>query len=136
MPTERLLNYLDGPEREAFSKEVNDQCLQLKKWGGGGTKQIASIDRILGDASQSRLTNGTNTRPTVTTTTPSSPGGSGLQGDTTSTGPTPSLTTEQSSPQSISPPSTDADNVEDSVTEKAGPSVHDQPNPIAQVSDA
>ncbi len=127
-----MLHHLDGPDRESFIREVTSQCAQIKKWnGGGGAKQIMAIDRLIAQATQARSVN-SPVRPTVTTTTPSSPG---VQGDTASTAPTPSLTTEQSSPQSSGPPSMDADNVEDSLAEKAKPSIHNQSSPVARVNE-
>ncbi|RYP87953.1 hypothetical protein DL769_000405 [Monosporascus sp. CRB-8-3] len=128
-----MLHFLEGPERESFIREVTTQCAQLRRWGGGGSaKQIAAIDRLLAQATQAQLDNGTGSRPTVTTTTPSSPG---LQGNLTSTAPTPPLTTRQSSPQSSGPPSTDAGPSEDPVADKGGSSLDGQPNSVVHVNE-
>ncbi|RYP49365.1 hypothetical protein DL768_004925 [Monosporascus sp. mg162] len=129
-----MLHFLEGPERESFTREVTNQCAQLRKWGGGGSaKQIAAIDRLLAQATQAQLDDGTGTMPPATTTTPSSPG---LQGNLTSTAPTPPLTTRQSSPQSSGPPSTDAGPSEDPVADKGGSSSLDaQPNSVVHVNE-
>lgn len=129
--TEKMLNFLKGEAWEAFVKEVTVQCAQIKKWGGGGAKQIIAIDRLITEISQANAANAANTMPTVTTTDPSSPH---VPGDAASTAPTPSLTTEQSSPQSSSPPSTDADNVEDTASEATKPSLHTDSAPVTQVN--
>ncbi|KAK1992386.1 ARM repeat-containing protein [Colletotrichum falcatum] len=84
---QKLLNQLDGPEREAFVEEMRPQFNTLRKTST--SRQLAAIDRLI---------YATQTQP------PSKTGGS--QAD--STAPTPVLTMEPNSPQSSSPPSTSA----------------------------
>jgi len=84
---QKLLNQLDGPEREAFVEEMRPQFNTLRKTST--SRQLAAIDRLI---------YATQTQP------PAKTGGS--QAD--STAPTPVLTMEPNSPQSSSPPSTSA----------------------------
>ncbi|KAE9576903.1 Pumilio 2 [Colletotrichum fructicola] len=83
---QKLLNLIEGSEREAFIEEMKPQFNLLRKTST--SRQLAAIDRLL----------------YATQTLPSKSGGS--QAD--STAPTPVLTMEPNSPQSSSPPSTNA----------------------------
>nr|XP_036574978.1 mRNA binding protein pumilio [Colletotrichum truncatum]KAF6781478.1 mRNA binding protein pumilio [Colletotrichum truncatum] len=83
---QKLLNQLEGSEREAFVEEMRPQFNLLRKTST--SRQLAAIDRLI----------------YATQTPPSKSGGS--QAD--STAPTPVLTMEPNSPQSSSPPSTNA----------------------------
>ncbi|WQF75683.1 Putative armadillo-like helical, pumilio domain-containing protein [Colletotrichum destructivum] len=83
---QKLLNQLEGAEREAFVEEMRPQFNTLRKTST--SRQLAAIDRLI----------------YATQTPPSKSGGS--QAD--STAPTPVLTMEPNSPQSSSPPSTSA----------------------------
>ncbi|KAK7436161.1 hypothetical protein CaCOL14_009929 [Colletotrichum acutatum] len=86
---QKLLNQLEGAEREAFVEEMRPQFQTLRKTST--SRQLAAIDRLIYATTQ---------------TTPSKSGGS--QADTNSAAPTPVLTMEPNSPQSSSPPSTSA----------------------------
>lgn len=86
---QKLLNQLEGAEREAFVEEMRPQFQTLRKTST--SRQLAAIDRLIYATTQ---------------TAPSKSGGS--QADTSSAAPTPVLTMEPNSPQSSSPPSTSA----------------------------
>ncbi|KAF9877280.1 hypothetical protein CkaCkLH20_04980 [Colletotrichum karsti] len=83
---QKLLNQLEGSERDAFIEEMRPQFLLLRKTST--SRQLAAIDRLM-----------------HATENPASKSG-GSQAD--STAPTPVLTMEPNSPQSSSPPSTNA----------------------------
>ncbi|OLN81558.1 Pumilio-like protein 2 [Colletotrichum chlorophyti] len=86
---QKLLNQLDGPEREAFVEEMRPQFNTLRKTST--SRQLAAIDRLM-----------------VATTQTPTPKSGGSQADPGSAAPTPVLTMEPNSPQSSSPPSTSA----------------------------
>ncbi|WYZ40111.1 hypothetical protein EsH8_IV_000452 [Colletotrichum jinshuiense] len=85
---QKLLNQLEGGERDAFVEEMRPQFNTLRKTST--SRQLAAIDRLI----------------YATQTPPSKSGGS--QADTSSAAPTPVLTMEPNTPQSSSPPSTNA----------------------------
>ncbi|KAF6793058.1 mRNA binding protein pumilio [Colletotrichum sojae] len=81
---QKLLHELKGEERMAFVEELKPQFAILRK--SSNSRQVAAIDRLMSAAEK--------------------PGGS--QADANSAAPTPVLTMEPNSPQSSSPPSTNA----------------------------
>ncbi|KAI1661896.1 ARM repeat-containing protein [Daldinia decipiens] len=95
---QKLMQHLEGPDRESFIEEMRPHFANLKKYSTG--RQITALDRLMSASS--------------TATSPTTPN---LLVDVNSAAPTPSLTMEQSSPQSSSPPSTNA-SVEESMDEK------------------
>ncbi|EOO02234.1 putative pumilio domain-containing protein [Phaeoacremonium minimum UCRPA7] len=117
---QKLLSQLEGEEREAFVEEMKPQFTSLKKVSTG--RQIAAIDRLMSavssptpgkPASLSGSVNG-SVNGSVSGAAPASPG---LQVEVNSAAPTPVLTMEPNSPQSSSPPSTNASAVEDTAEE-------------------
>jgi mRNA-binding protein PUF3 len=103
---EKLLNQLEGADRDAFVEEMKPQFLTLKKGNTNG-RQIAAIDRLIFAAASPA--SGTKTG-TPASTAPASPA---LPVDPSSAAPTPNLTTESNSPSSSSPPSTGASATEE-----------------------
>ncbi|TLS31586.1 hypothetical protein PpBr36_03357 [Pyricularia pennisetigena] len=87
---QKLLEKLNGAERQAFVEEMKPQFNSLKKVSNG--RQIAAIDRLM-----SAVGSGAG-----------SGAAAGLQVDVNSAAPTPNLTMEPNTPQSTSPPSTDS----------------------------
>lgn len=94
------MQHLEGPDRESFIEEMRPHFANLKKYSTG--RQITALDRLMSASSAA--------------TSPTTPN---LLVDVNSAAPTPSLTMEQNSPQSSSPPSTNA-SVEESMDEKNG----------------
>ncbi|KAI1647532.1 ARM repeat-containing protein [Daldinia loculata] len=97
---QKLMQHLEGPDRESFIEEMRPHFANLKKYSTG--RQITALDRLMSASSAA--------------TSPTTPN---LLVDVNSAAPTPSLTMEQNSPQSSSPPSTNA-SVEESMDEKNG----------------
>jgi mRNA-binding protein PUF3 len=130
---EKMLNYLHDPEREAFIQEVTNQCAQLKKVSS--CRQISAIDRLIAEATQASLSNGANAKPGGSNAGPLA---HGLQGDShSSAAPTPSLTMEQNSPQSSSPPSANVSTIEEHVGGDAKTvSLNNASGPVVQVDDS
>lgn len=125
---EKMLLNLDEPEREAFIQEVNLHCAELRK--SSSCRQVAAIDRVIEASSKSRHTNGASSKSAGSGPAPMTPG---FQGDLNSATATPSLTMEQNSPQSSSPPSANVSTVDSAVAQdkklsalenSAGPIVH------------
>ncbi|KAI0971155.1 ARM repeat-containing protein [Xylaria arbuscula] len=98
---QKMIEWLQGPEKIAFVSEIRAYLPLLKKQGAG--RQNAGLDRLSAAVEASTGTSGTNGSDATAGTTPSSPS---LAVEVNSAVPTPSLTTEQNSPQSSSPPST------------------------------
>ncbi|KAI1398452.1 ARM repeat-containing protein [Hypoxylon fuscum] len=109
---QKLMQNLEGPERESFIDEMRPHFLALKKLSAG--RQMTALDRLISASSVSPAPNSANTVNGVSSTGPATPN---LLVEVNSAAPTPSLTMEQNSPESSSPPSTDA-SVEESVDEK------------------
>ncbi|KAI0377839.1 ARM repeat-containing protein [Hypomontagnella monticulosa] len=99
---QKLMQHLEGPDRESFIEEMRPHFAALKKYSTG--RQITALDRLMSASS-------TPLGPATSPTTPN------LLVEVNSAAQTPSLTMEQNSPQSSSPPSTNA-SVEESVDEK------------------
>lgn len=99
---QRLLECVDGPERESFIKEVSLQCANLKK--SGNCRPLTAIEKLL-----------ENAQVTIPTDEPTKPSTPAPQGELAHATETPSLTTEENSPQSSGPPSTRSSTVEASV---------------------
>ncbi|KAI0115354.1 ARM repeat-containing protein [Daldinia grandis] len=97
---QKLMQHLEGPDRESFIEEMRPHFANLKKYSTG--RQITALDRLMSASSSTAATS---------PTTPN------LLVDVNSAAPTPSLTMEQNSPQSSSPPSTNA-SIEESMDEK------------------
>ncbi|KAI0017332.1 armadillo-type protein [Xylariomycetidae sp. FL0641] len=96
---QKLMGHLDGDEREAFVDQMRPQVQKLKALSSG--RQITVLDRLMSSA----------TTPSVHAE--SSPSTPNMGVDNNSVAPTPSLTMEQNSPQSSSPPSTNISTVEE-----------------------
>jgi mRNA-binding protein PUF3 len=128
---EKLLNQLDGPERESFIEVMEPQFAALRKMVTG--KQIAAIDRLM-SAARSPVPS----KPGSTSAS-SAPATPGLQVDVNSAAPTPVLTMEPNSPQSSSPPSTDAsaagDAADDGAKVKVGGGKEDPSFPAVRVQE-
>ncbi|KAH7037724.1 armadillo-type protein [Microdochium trichocladiopsis] len=99
---QRLLECVDGPERESFIKEVSIQCANLKK--SGNCRPLTAIEKLL-----------ENAQVPFSTDEPAKPSTPGPQGEASTAAETPSLTTEENSPQSSGPPSTRSSTVDASV---------------------
>ncbi|KAF3064464.1 Maternal protein pumilio [Daldinia childiae] len=95
---QKLMSHLEGPDLESFKEEMRPHFTNLKKYSTG--RQNTALDRLMSASSA--------------VTSPTTPN---LLVDVNSAAPTPSLTMEQNSPQSSSPPSTNA-SVEESMDEK------------------
>ncbi|KAI1641034.1 armadillo-type protein [Biscogniauxia mediterranea] len=104
---QKLMQYLDGPDRESFIEEMRPQFANLKKMSTG--RQIMALERLMSATGGPNSGNNANGGP------PSTPS---LLVEVNSTAPTPSLTMEQNSPQSSSPPSTNISTLDESVEEK------------------
>ncbi|KAI1821798.1 ARM repeat-containing protein [Xylaria intraflava] len=102
---QRLIEHLDGDEKTTFATEVQSHLPLLKKQCSG--RQNTAIERLTtatNDA-HARVISTANTRNAATGgSAPSSPNLAAAE--VSSSSPTPFLTTEQNSPQSSSPPST------------------------------
>ncbi|KAL7626766.1 mRNA binding protein puf3 [Parahypoxylon ruwenzoriense] len=114
---QKLMQHLEGPDRESLIEEMKPHFASLKKYSSG--RQITALDRLMsassstpsGGPSSANLANGVSA---AASTSPSTPN---LLVEVNSAAPTPSLTMEQNSPESSSPPSTNA-SMEDSADEK------------------
>ncbi|KAI8634834.1 ARM repeat-containing protein [Xylariaceae sp. FL1651] len=114
---QKMMQYLDGPERQSFVDEMRPQFATLKKQGTG--RQITAIDRLISaTASVPGVPNETNGPHGGTATAGTAPSTPSLLVEVSSAVPTPSLTTEQSSPQSTSPPSTNISTTDEAAEEK------------------
>lgn len=105
---EKLMQHLEGPDRESFIEEMRPHFANLKKYSTG--RQITALDRLMSASSAPLGASGTATASTSPTTP-------NILVDVNSAAQTPSLTMEQNSPQSSSPPSINA-SIEESVDEK------------------
>lgn len=105
---QKLLHELEGADREAFIEDMKPHFIALKKTTTG--RQIAAIDRLISAASKASV----SSQPQSTTPGQNTPA---LQLDVNSPAPTPVLTMDQNSPQSISPPSTHASAVGEAFEE-------------------
>ncbi|KAI1375878.1 ARM repeat-containing protein [Hypoxylon crocopeplum] len=106
---QKLMQHLDGPDRDSLIEEMRPHFTTLKKFSTG--RQITALERLM-SASSANSVNGASGTTSTSPTTPS------LLVEVSSAAPTPSLTTEQNSPESTSPPSTNA-SVEESVDDKS-----------------
>ncbi|KAM0271930.1 hypothetical protein ACHAQH_008893 [Verticillium albo-atrum] len=111
---QKLLNQLDGVDREAFIEEMKPQFIALKKTSTG--RQIAAIDRLIFAASSPAPPRPGSNKATSGQNTPA------LQVD--SSAPTPVLTMEPNSPQSSSPPSTNASAVGETADDDRKAQLH------------
>ncbi|PNH42684.1 hypothetical protein VD0004_g4658 [Verticillium dahliae] len=111
---QKLLNQLDGADREAFIEEMKPQFIALKKTSTG--RQIAAIDRLIFAASSPAPPRPGSSKAMSGQNTPA------LQVD--SSAPTPVLTMEPNSPQSSSPPSTNASAVGETAEEDRKAQLH------------
>ncbi|KAI0417335.1 ARM repeat-containing protein [Xylaria grammica] len=111
---QKMVEYLQGPEKTAFASNVMDYIPLLKKPGGG--RQNAGLDRLYAAVQPVLNPSESDTRGDATTagTAPSTPN---LAVEASSAVPTPSLTTEQNSPQSSSPPSTSISTIDETSEE-------------------
>ena len=107
---------MEGEEREAFIEEMKPQFHSLKKVSTG--RQIAAIDRLISAVSSPVPGKPASLSGSVAgSVSGASPASPGLQVEVNSAAPTPVLTMEPNSPQSSSPPSTNASAIEDSAEE-------------------
>jgi mRNA-binding protein PUF3 len=118
-PLEKLIERLEGAEKVSFCEEVKTQIAIMKKQGNGQGRQVQALERIISGNAPVRLAStsisSTNRGAATTGTAPSTPN---LIVDVGSAVPTPSLTTEQNSPQSSSPPSTSISTTDEATEEK------------------
>jgi mRNA-binding protein PUF3 len=91
-----MLTKLDGVERDSFIEEMRPHFMALKR--GSSTRQIQALEKLMAATSPSPAASKAGSRPTS----------SALQVDVNSAAPTPMLTMEPNSPNSSSPPSTNA----------------------------
>ncbi|KAH9900399.1 armadillo-type protein [Xylariomycetidae sp. FL2044] len=111
---QKLILNLDRPDRDEFVDEVRPHLIALKKMSTG--RQITALERLIANTASQSPRHNSNAGFQVPQTTPPSPS---LVVDPNSAVPTPSLTMEQNSPQSSSPPSTtNASTHEDTVVDK------------------
>ncbi|KAI1094504.1 ARM repeat-containing protein [Rostrohypoxylon terebratum] len=94
---QKLMQHLEGPERDSFIEEMRPHFANLKKYSTG--RQITALDRLMtassaGPGSGFATASGSPTTPNLVVEVNSS------------AAPTPSLTMDQNSPESTSPPST------------------------------
>jgi mRNA-binding protein PUF3 len=132
--TEKLLNQLEGDERETLIEEMRPQFTSLKKVSTG--RQITAIDRLMtavGNGPQSSKSGSPGAAGNYRQVPQSGLSTPALQVDVNSAAPTPVLTMEPNSPQSSSPPSThdstvgDVDNVDGGASTKLALTGTDQP---------
>ncbi|KAI1144191.1 ARM repeat-containing protein [Hypoxylon sp. FL0543] len=102
---QKLMQHLEGPDRESFIEEMRPHFANLKKYSTG--RQITALDRLMSASSVGQGGTTGSTSPT----TPS------LLVEVNSAAATPSLTMEQNSPESSSPPSTNSA-LDESLEEK------------------
>ncbi|KAI1768772.1 ARM repeat-containing protein [Hypoxylon sp. FL1150] len=93
---QKLMHHLEGPDRDSFIEEMRPHFASLKKHSTG--RQITALDRLMSASTTGSINGMSPTGPT----TPS------LLVEVNSAAPTPLLTMEQNSPESSSPPSTNA----------------------------
>ncbi|KAI2468561.1 ARM repeat-containing protein [Annulohypoxylon bovei var. microspora] len=105
---QKLMQHLEGPDRDSFIEEMRPHFANLKKYSTG--RQITALDRLMSASSVGPGGPGFATA-SGSPTTPS------LLVEVNSSAPTPSLTMEQNSPESSSPPSTNS-GLEESLDEK------------------
>ncbi|KAI2615482.1 ARM repeat-containing protein [Hypoxylon sp. NC1633] len=118
---QKLMQHLDSPDRESLIEEMRPHFTNLKKFSTG--RQITALERLM-SASSANMVNGVSGIASTSPTTPS------LVIDINSAAPTPSLTMEENSPESSSPPSTKA-SMEECADEK-----NTKGSPITQTCDA
>ncbi|KAI0180321.1 ARM repeat-containing protein [Hypoxylon sp. FL1284] len=128
---QKLMQHLTGPDLESFVEEMKPHFASLKKHSTG--RQNTALDRLMSASSTTpggpSFGTGMNGTSSAGPTTPS------LMVEVNSAVPTPSLTMEQNSPESSSPPSTNAsveESADDSNT-KASPL--GQPCPTVEVNE-
>ncbi|KAI0194944.1 ARM repeat-containing protein [Astrocystis sublimbata] len=109
---QKLLGHIEGQEQQSFAKDLYVYVLQLKRQSNG--RQNSAIDRlyqalmrVIGAAPSIRDANGSAAAPS----TPD------LGVEVGSAAPTPPLTTEQNTPQSSSPPSTNISTADEASEE-------------------
>ncbi|KAI1337813.1 armadillo-type protein [Xylariaceae sp. FL0016] len=113
---QKLLGVLRGKEHKSFVDEVQPQIEALKKGPSGG-RHILALDKLLAQLKQPPVSVGDADGDNIVDTPPLPL--PNLAVEVSSAAATPSLTTEQNSPQSDSPPSTNSSALEESVaTEK------------------
>ncbi|KAI0013609.1 ARM repeat-containing protein [Xylariaceae sp. FL0662B] len=114
---QKLIHWLDGSDREALLDEMRPQFANLKKMSTG--RQITALDRLMTASSAvptaSSSANNANGGPATASTGPLTPS---LLVEVNSAAPTPSLTMEQNSPESSSPPSTNDGTLEEAADVK------------------
>ncbi|KAI1429363.1 ARM repeat-containing protein [Xylaria sp. FL1777] len=98
---QKMIEFLHGPEKLAFVSDIKGYIPLVKRQGAG--RQNTGLDRLFAAVEAVSSTSDANGSAAIPGTTPSTPS---LAVEVNSAVPTPSLTTEQSSPQSSSPPST------------------------------
>ncbi|KAI1265148.1 ARM repeat-containing protein [Xylariaceae sp. FL1019] len=116
---QKLIECLKGSDKDAFMASVEPDYALIKKQGA---RQIAALDKLIAEYHNTPLTSaapatGINGTLSVNTTTSLTPN---LMVEVSSGAPTPPLTTEQNSPQSISPPSTNVGSTDEAGEESKG----------------
>ncbi|KAI1213508.1 ARM repeat-containing protein [Annulohypoxylon truncatum] len=105
---QKLMQHLEGPDRDSFIEEMRPHFANLKKYSTG--RQITALDRLM-----SASTVGPGSGFGTASGSPTTPN---LLVEVNSSAPTPSLTMEQNSPETSSPPSTNSALIEESTSEK------------------
>ncbi|XXH04842.1 hypothetical protein Hte_011264 [Hypoxylon texense] len=129
---QKLMQHLEPTELELLVHEMKPHFASLKKHSTG--RQITALDRLMSASSASSggpsLANSVNGMSSAGPTTPN------LLVEVNSAAPTPSLTMEQNSPESSSPPSTNA-SIEESVDDNnVKMSPLGQPCPAVEVNES
>ncbi|KAI4870947.1 ARM repeat-containing protein [Hypoxylon rubiginosum] len=129
---QKLMQHLEGSDRESFIEEMRPHFASLKKHSTG--RQITALDRLM--SASSAGSEGPSFANSVTGMSSAGPTTPSLQVEVNSAAPTPSLTMEQNSPESSSPPSTNA-SIEESVDENNSKiSPPGQPCPAVEVNES
>ena len=125
-----MIAQLQGAEKESFAEEIKPQLMLVKK-ACHNNRQLMAIEKLLAGLPDT----GSTKRGSVSGPSPASPS---LQVDVSSAAPTPVLTMEPNTPQSSSPPSTNAGASDESVDEtlKATISDTDGSGPEVRVDEA
>ncbi|ORY70098.1 armadillo-type protein [Pseudomassariella vexata] len=98
---QKLVQQLEGPDRDTLIDEMRPQFASLKKISSG--RQMTAIDRLMDVVDNKPTSSRKQSTSRSAVKVPTDPS---LQLDVNSAMPTPGLTTEHNSPESNSPPST------------------------------
>ncbi|KAI0165821.1 ARM repeat-containing protein [Xylariaceae sp. FL1272] len=116
---QKLIECLNGTDKDAFMASVEPDYALIKKQGA---RQITALDKLIAEYHNAPLPSATPAAgitgtSSITATASPTPN---LMIEVSSGAPTPPLTTEQNSPQSISPPSTNVGSTDEAGEESKG----------------